>query len=1381
MKRPSHNPNHPSSTPRMTESEIPLWLKNLPLAPEYRPTETEFTDPIAFISRIEREAASFGICKVIPPIPRPSKKFVLSNLNRSLSKSPELGTTSVAAAGTSSESPVFTTRQQQLGSRRARPAFPKQVWQSGDLYTLEQFEDKSKAFARSQLGGFSEVTPLLVESLFWKSMSEKPIYVEYANDVPGSGFAVPEEPFRYISWPRNRKRRLLRGEEDEKKCGLSLMNSSDNGLMKKNFGSDIVTDGGRGTSGWKLSNSRWNLQVIARSRGSLTRFMPDDVQGVTSPMVYIGMLFSWFAWHVEDHELHSMNFLHMGSPKTWYAVPQDHAATLEDIVRVKGYGESVDRLAAFTMLGEKTTLLSPEVLVASGIPCCRLVQRPGEFVVTFPRAYHVGFSHGFNCGEAANFATPEWLKFAKQAATRRAAMNHLPMLSHQQLLYILTMSFVSRVPRTLITGVRSSRLRDRKKEERETIVKMAFLTDMMNENHLLSVLLEKTSTYAPILWEPGMLAAHCAVSQSYPSISLETQYCDDQHDCCDPNQKKKIKTQGESLPKVDDCCVEKPIDEAVALISMHHTTSFLDSHKDPIYADLVNSDVEALEIVEDEGDLPVGLNIDSGSLACVSCGTLGYPFMAIMQPSLKASNVIFSLTCKGSHEKADKSQYLFPSSFHQHTPETCNGVVEPSNLHPASQVSPRSRLTSQYFSEHDISLSMDDCPLLNCSMDSLENKGEAFAVMNTQTERRKYVFDSDINTFCFNRLHPFVKQSVGSWPMKISQMVENDFNCTSKPFSGVKETPLNEKVGVPKWNVSNVLLRPRVFCLQHAIEVEELLQSKGGVNIRVICHSDYMKFKAYASSIAEEVGTSLHLKDVPLQNASQEDLNLISISIDEEHQDDGKDWTSKLGVNLRYSVKHRKLSAVTQEQLPSALSGMFSNPSTISSVSSLRWLRQKPRTRVKPVRITVEKPHISSNVDRGVKTRLGMDSANIKAIQVYRSRKKKTSDVALKDHNHVVEEADSRRQNARVAENNLFTVSVSMMEDHGISQNGTDRKFGGVNTTGSSRLQFTAKSSVDHCFSGVDSTNFVSVPVMYQYNHPKHNISASDGLAASGRENNRAECSTISDSLDPSSGHPILLLTAEAHADGPCDDSEMRAEYPMTDELGCANGSRHSNAVASPKDEARKSVSSVACESILEREVVQIQLNINREMRQESFPSEAGDVPFVRYDCAQDFFAERLAGPPIIKSYVRRKNKRKREAGQGAECGETVETVAAQVVKIHKNGAGAQRSYNCFARSPCEGLRSRNVKTIPAKHAGRGASSSVRWSGKAKLNSSFSCNIEGCLMVFRTWTKLQLHKRNRCTHGECGKRFSTHRHVVRHQRMHDDERPFKCPSKGCGM
>lgn len=32
-------------------------------------------------------------------------------------------------------------------------------------------------------------------------------------------------------------------------------------------------------------------------------------QGVTDPMLYIGMLFSMFAWHVEDHYLYRYGFV----------------------------------------------------------------------------------------------------------------------------------------------------------------------------------------------------------------------------------------------------------------------------------------------------------------------------------------------------------------------------------------------------------------------------------------------------------------------------------------------------------------------------------------------------------------------------------------------------------------------------------------------------------------------------------------------------------------------------------------------------------------------------------------------------------------------------------------------------------------------------------------------------------------------------------------------------------------------------------------------------------------------------------------------------------------------------------------------------------------
>ena len=49
---------------------------------------------------------------------------------------------------------------------------------------------------------------------------------------------------------------------------------------------------------------------------------------------------------------------------------------------------------AFGILSEKTTMFPPNILLEHGLPVYTAVQKPGEFIITFPRAYHAGFSHG---------------------------------------------------------------------------------------------------------------------------------------------------------------------------------------------------------------------------------------------------------------------------------------------------------------------------------------------------------------------------------------------------------------------------------------------------------------------------------------------------------------------------------------------------------------------------------------------------------------------------------------------------------------------------------------------------------------------------------------------------------------------------------------------------------------------------------------------------------------------------------------------------------------------------------------------------------------------------------------------------------------------------
>eukprot|EP00884_Botryococcus_braunii_P010329 jgi/Botrbrau1/19298/Bobra.0073s0041.1 len=182
------------------------------------------------------------------------------------------------------------------------------------------------------------------------------------------------------------------------------------------------------------SNSAWHLTNLPRQAGehpSLLRHMPEDMAGVNYPWLYVGMLFSCFAWHIEDHMLYSINYHHVGAPKRWYGVPHtaiDQFETCFKATLPKLFERQPD------LLCHLVTMLSPRILREHNIPVYKVLQEPGDLVVTFPGGYHCGFNLGFNCAEAVNFAPPEWLQHRSESVARNRFFRKDSLLSPEWLL-----------------------------------------------------------------------------------------------------------------------------------------------------------------------------------------------------------------------------------------------------------------------------------------------------------------------------------------------------------------------------------------------------------------------------------------------------------------------------------------------------------------------------------------------------------------------------------------------------------------------------------------------------------------------------------------------------------------------------------------------------------------------------------------------------------------------------------------------------------------------------------------------------------------------------------------------------------------------------------
>ena len=264
----------------------------------------------------------------------------------------------------------------------------------GGIYSLRQFQEKARHFKESYFESKTHYDPITnrrkvvteddVEREFWRLVESttEEVEVEYGADIHstthGSGFPTIEK------------------------------NPLD-----------------------PYSIDPWNLNVLPLHPESLFRHIKADISGMTVPWLYVGMCFSTFCWHNEDHYGYSANYQHFGATKTWYGIPGADAVRFEEAMK-----QAVPELfeSQPDLLFQLVTLLPPDRLKKAGVNVFALDQRAGQFVITFPQAYHAGFNHGFNFNEAVNFAPEDWEPFGQAGVERYQQFRKASCFSHDELL-----------------------------------------------------------------------------------------------------------------------------------------------------------------------------------------------------------------------------------------------------------------------------------------------------------------------------------------------------------------------------------------------------------------------------------------------------------------------------------------------------------------------------------------------------------------------------------------------------------------------------------------------------------------------------------------------------------------------------------------------------------------------------------------------------------------------------------------------------------------------------------------------------------------------------------------------------------------------------------
>uniref|UniRef100_A0A1J3JIY4 Lysine-specific demethylase REF6 n=1 Tax=Noccaea caerulescens TaxID=107243 RepID=A0A1J3JIY4_NOCCA len=1334
------------AVPEQSQDVFP-WLKSLPVAPEFRPTLAEFQDPIAYILKIEEEASKYGICKILPPVPPSSKKTAINNLNRSLAARAAARARDGGGAFDYDGAPTFATRQQQIGfcPRKQRPV-QRPVWQSGEHYSFGEFEFKAKSFEKSYLkkcGKKSQLSALEIETLYWRATVDKPFSVEYANDMPGSAF-IP----------------------------LSLA-----AARRRESGGD----------GGTVGETAWNMRAMARAEGSLLKFMKEDIPGVTSPMVYIAMMFSWFAWHVEDHDLHSLNYLHMGAGKTWYGVPKDAAVAFEEVVRVHGYGEELNPLVTFSTLGEKTTVMSPEVFVKAGIPCCRLVQNPGEFVITFPGAYHSGFSHGFNFGEASNIATPQWLTIAKDSAIRRAAINYPPMVSHLQLLYDYALALGSRVPTSIHTKPRSSRLKDKKRSEGEKLTKELFVQNIIHNNELLCSL----GKGSPVALLPQSSSDVSVCSELRVGSHLST------------NQENPIQIKSEDLSS-DSVMVglNSGIKDTVTV--KEKFTSLCERNRNHLASRENETQGTLTDAERKKNDGAVALS-DQRLFSCVTCGILNFDCVAIVQPKEAAAKYLMSADCSffndwtvasASANLGQDPGSLHPQSTEKHDVGYLYNVPVQTTGHSVKTGDQRSSTTSLTKAHKEDGALGLLATAYGDSSDSEEEDHKSLDVPISDGVTRK----CDQEGSCVFEASSF--DTYGNEEATVGQ--SSDFNVRGKgkevdvshATSNSSLSCANEHNRLSKSGNTSLLeitlpfipksdddsSRLHVFCLEHAAQVEQQLRPIGGIHIMLLCHPEYPRIEAEAKIVAEELALNHEWNDTEFRNVTREDEETIQAALDNvEAKAGNSDWTVKLGINLSYSAILSR-SPLYSKQMPynSVIYNAFGRSSLVTSspmkpqVSGKRSFRQRKYVvgkwcgkvwmshQVHP--FLLEEDLEAEDYERSSHLRVALDE-DVTGKRLFPGNDSR-------DATTMFGRKYTRKRKVRAKVVPRKKLTSFKREDGASDDTSEDHSY---------KQQWRAPGNEEESY--FETRNTVS-------GDSSNQLSDEQQLKEIVRHKSYKEFESDDEVSDRSLGEEYAVREVAASESSMEDGFQLyRENHSMYDDDDDEDIYRHPRGI--PRSKRTKVFRNPVSYDSEDNGVYLIR---GRGSTSNAQASRMGG----EYDSAENSLEEQDfcgTGKRQTRSTAKRK----------------VKTVIVQSLRdtksraLQKSGSGKKnQESDAYMKGPSTRLRVRNLKpsrgsleTKP-KIIGKKESSSTSFSGVAseedveedegKQNEeeeveclAYQCDMEGCTMSFSSEKQLTLHKRNICPVKGCGKNFFSHKYLVQHRRVHLDDRPLKCPWKGCKM